>query len=139
MNDAMPLLAARILVVDDEEPNVLLLKRALEQQGYENVRTTSDSRKVAETVLEFQPDLVLLDLLMPHIDGFGLLEQIHRLIPAGNYLPILVLTADATPETKRRALAAGASDFLTKPFDLSEVVLRIRNMLQTRRLHVELQ
>jgi response regulator RpfG family c-di-GMP phosphodiesterase len=139
MNDAMPLLAARILVVDDEEPNVLLLKRALEQQGYENVRTTSDSREVAETILEFQPDLVLLDLLMPHIDGFGLLEQIHTLIPAGNYLPILVLTADATPETKRRALAAGASDFLTKPFDLSEVVLRIRNMLQTRRLHVELQ
>jgi len=136
MNDAMPLLAARILVVDDEAPNVLLLKRALEQQGYQNVRTTSD---LAETIVEFQPDLVLLDLLMPHIDGFGVLEQIHRLIPAGNYLPILVLTADATPETKRRALAAGASDFLTKPLDLGEVILRIRNMLQTRRLHVELQ
>ena len=139
MQDEIPLHAARILVVDDEPANVQLLKRALEQQGYENVHGTTDPRQVPSLLTEFQPDLVLLDLLMPELDGFEVLELIKVLVPAGNYLPVLVLTADVTGETKRRALTAGATDFLTKPFDLSEVVLRIRNMLQTRWLHVQLQ
>ncbi len=139
MQDEMPLSAARILVVDDEPANVQLLKRALEQQGYENVQVTTDPRQVPTLLTEFQPDLVLLDLFMPHLDGFEVLELIRGLIPHDNYVPVLVLTADFTPETKRRALAAGANDFLTKPFDLGEVLLRIRNMLQTRWLHVQLQ
>jgi K+-sensing histidine kinase KdpD len=138
MQDAPALTEARILVVDDELPNVQLLQRALEQAGYVDVQVTTDSRRVAGLLTEFEPDLILLDLLMPHLDGFEVMDQLSRLVPPSTYLPILVLTADITVETKRRALAGGAKDFLTKPFDLNEVLLRIRNMLQIRRLHLQL-
>ncbi len=129
---------ARILVIDDEPSNVVLLERLLGRVGYENVVSFTDpAQGVAEYARE-TPDLLLLDLHMPHIDGFTMLE---RLAPRreGDYLPTLVLTADANPETKRRALAAGANDFLTKPFDAVEVMLRIGNFLDTRLLHLEVQ
>ena len=129
----------RILVVDDEEANVLLLKRTLERAGYVDVAVTTDSRQVAELVIEFQPDLILLDLLMPHLDGFAVLEQLRSMIPEGTFLPVIVLTADITREAKQRALGSGAEDFLTKPFDAVEVTLRIRNLLQARHLHLQLQ
>lgn len=129
----------RILVVDDEEANVLLLKRTLERAGYVDVAVTTDSRQVAELVIEFQPDLILLDLLMPHLDGFAVLEQLRSMIPEGTFLPVIVLTADITREVRQRALGSGAEDFLTKPFDVVEVTLRIRNLLQARRLHLQLQ
>lgn len=131
--------AARILIVDDEEANVRLLERVLERAGYSNVRGTTDSRLVGDLVAEFDPDLILLDLLMPHMDGFAVMERLAALVPEDVYLPVIVLTADITAEAKRRALAGGANDFLTKPFDVDEVVLRIRNMLETRRLHLQLQ
>jgi signal transduction histidine kinase len=139
MRDTPSLDEARILVVDDEPANVQLLQRALEQAGYVNVEATTDSRRVAGLLTEYEPDLILLDLVMPHLDGFEVLEQLAHLVPASTYLPVLVLTADITGETKRRALAGGAKDFLTKPFDLDEVFLRIRNMLEIRQLHMQLR
>lgn len=130
---------ARILVVDDEPPNVQLLLRALSQAGYLNVQGITDSRQVLDLLKQFQPDLILLDLLMPHLDGFAVLDVVKETIPSTTYLPVIVLTADVTAETKRKALDRGATDFLTKPFDLSEVLLRIRNKLQTRQLHLQLR
>ncbi len=131
--------AARILIVDDEPANVRLLERLLERAGYANMKSTTDPGQVLSLFKEFGPDLILLDLLMPQPDGFEILEQLDRLIPGGTYLPVLVLTADITAESKRRALAAGAKDFLIKPFDATEVLLRIGNLLETRRLHQALR
>lgn len=133
------LLSARILIVDDEPANVRVLERLLQHVGYANLRTTRDARDVLPLHAAFQPDLLLLDLMMPYLNGFQVMESLVPRIGAANYLPILVLTADINRETKRRALAAGARDFLAKPFDTTEVVLRIRNLLETRFLHLELQ
>ncbi|HEY7400250.1 MAG TPA: HD domain-containing phosphohydrolase [Actinomycetota bacterium] len=132
-------LDARILVVDDEEANVLLLKRVLDMAGYRHVLSTTDSRQVFELVQTFQPDLILLDLLMPYLDGFAVMDWLRSTIHEDEFLPVLVLTADATSETRRRALAGGARDFLTKPIDVDEVLLRIANMLDMRFLHLQLQ
>jgi signal transduction histidine kinase len=130
---------AKILIVDDQEQNVRLLERLLQQAGYTTVESTTDPRRALPLFSEFQPDLILLDLMMPHLDGFGVMRELAGHIATDDYLPILVLTADVTPEAKRRALAAGAKDFLTKPFDVVEVVLRIENLLHARFLHRELQ
>ena len=130
---------AKILVVDDEASNVRLLERILEMFGCTNVRSTVDSRQAVPMYLELEPDLVLLDLHMPHMDGFEIMEQLKVSLSPEEYLPILVLTADVTLETKRRALASGAKDLVTKPLDHSEVVLRIKNLLENRFLHLELQ
>jgi two-component system NtrC family sensor kinase len=130
---------ARLLIVDDEPANVHLLERLLAHAGYPHLRSTTDSRQVVPLFKDFGPDLVLLDLVMPHRDGFAVMAELAPLIPAGDYRPILVLTADVNPETRRRALAAGANDFLTKPFDATEVLLRIANLLQTRRLTLALK
>jgi putative two-component system response regulator len=128
----------RILIVDDQPPNVFLLERLLAQGGYTQIASTTDPRDVTRLYRDFQPDLILLDLNMPHLDGFGVMQELAPLIPPGQYMPILVLTADATPDAKRKALSAGAKDFLTKPLDHIEVLLRIRNLLETRLLHVQL-
>jgi signal transduction histidine kinase len=129
---------ARVVIVDDEASNVRLLERILEMFGCQQVRSTTDSRLALNLCTEFQPDLVLLDLHMPHVDGFQIMEQLQNVL-SDVYLPILVLTADITVETKRRALASGAKDLVTKPLDHSEVVLRIKNLLENRFLHLELQ
>ena len=129
---------ANILVVDDKEANIEILSGLLEFQGYTNVSTTTDSRKVAGLFHSFNPDLILLDLMMPYLSGFEVMGQLKQLIPVNTYLPILVLTADMTTEAKQRALIAGASDFLAKPFDLIEVGLRISNLLYARYLHQQL-
>ena len=128
---------ARILIADDEPANVRLLERLLDQAGYGNVRATTDSRQVRTLYEEFQPDLILLDLMMPHLDGVAVMEQLP--IAAGEYVPVLVLTADVTAQGKERALTAGAKDFLTKPFDRTEVLLRIKNLLDTRFAYRELE
>lgn len=130
---------ARILIVDDEPSNVRLLERILELNGAPKVRSTVDSRETLSLLLEFEPDIILLDLHMPHLDGFAVMDLLKTAIPTDSYLPILVLTADITPETKRRAFMAGAKDFVTKPLDHSEVVLRMKNLLENRFLHLELQ
>jgi len=124
----------RILIVDDEPANVALLEDMLSDQGYINLKSTTDSRRVPEFCREFDPDLILLDLCMPHVDGFAVLESL-RAERSEVYLPIIVLTADVNEESKRRALHCGATDFLHKPFDYIEVLLRIRNLLETRRIH----
>ncbi|PYN41686.1 MAG: hypothetical protein DMD95_18770, partial [Candidatus Rokuibacteriota bacterium] len=127
----------RILVVDDEPANVRLLERMLADVGYRQVRSTTDSRQVLALYAEFQPDLILLDLMMPHLDGIEIIRKLQ--IPEDVFLPVLVLTADATSEAKKRALEAGAKDFLTKPFDRLEVLLRIKNLLDTRNLYLDLE
>ena len=135
-----PLLSkAKVLIVDDEPSNVRLLERILEMFGGTHLRSTTDSRDALPLYLEFEPDLVLLDLHMPHLDGFEVIEQIKTASAPDEYRPILVLTADITMETKRRALASGAKDFVTKPLDHFEVVLRMKNLIENRFLHIELQ
>ena len=139
MRSSEDLSKANILVVDDEEVNVLLLSRILERAGYASVASTTDPSRVRALHDEFKPDVIILDLMMPHMDGFEVMEELSRHIPLGTYLPILVLTADSTPEARQRALSMGAHDFLTKPFAQDEALLRIRNLLETRRLHLKLQ
>ena len=129
----------KILIVDDEEANVALLAYILQREGYKNIRSTNDSREVAAIVADFAPDVVLLDLSMPHLDGFSIMEMLRADTGTDAFLPILVLTADITAKTKRRALASGANDFLTKPFENEEVVLRCKNLLHARGLHLALQ
>ena len=129
---------AKILIVDDEEANVRLLERTLQRWGYTNLVTTTDSREALPLFTQHRPDLILLDLMMPYMDGFQVMEVIKASVPAELFLPILVLTADSNAQVKRRALSAGAKDFLTKPFDQTELLLRIMNMLETRFLHIEL-
>jgi signal transduction histidine kinase len=130
---------ARLLIVDDSVANISLLQNILNRLGFTQIETTTDSRETFARVEAFRPDLIILDLNMPHLDGFAVMQQLARLIPRDTFLPVLVLTADATGETKRKALSAGASDLITKPFNSSEVFMRIRNLLQIRFLHLELQ
>ena len=129
---------ARILIVDDQDANVLLLERLLATAGYKNIMSTKDPRQVLPLFGKFQPDLILLDIMMPHLDGYSVMQQICPRVPDGDYLPILVLTADTNTEAKRKALAMGARDFLHKPLDATEVLLRIKNLLETRFLHLRL-
>ncbi|MFY9587943.1 MAG: HD domain-containing phosphohydrolase [Actinomycetota bacterium] len=129
------LLRARVLIVDDEPANVTLLHKILTRAGMDNLKEVTDPRQVLPLFQSFEPDLILLDLNMPHIDGFAVMRQLST----RPYVPILVLTADITSEAKQRALAAGAKDFLVKPFDPVEVLLRIENLLESRFLHVRLQ
>jgi putative two-component system response regulator len=131
--------SARILVVDDQAPNVTLLERLLDVSGFGNVVSTTDSSRVLGLCAEAEPDLILLDLQMPAPDGFEVMTQLAPWIHGPTRLPILVLTADTTREAKQRALSLGATDFLSKPFDTTEVVLRIRNLLTTRLLQLELR
>ncbi|MEK7719081.1 MAG: response regulator, partial [Bacteroidota bacterium] len=110
-----------------------------EVKGYTNIESTTDPRQVLSLFKTFDPDIILLDLMMPYLTGFQVMEQLKPLIPASCYMPILVLTADVTVDAKQRALAGGAKDFLTKPFDLIEVDLRIGNLLETRFLYQQLK
>jgi signal transduction histidine kinase len=130
---------ARFLIVDDEPANLLLMERMLEDAGYRHLSTTADPRQALELFRAVHPDIVLLDLMMPHLDGLAVLEKLKAEIPADTYVPILILTADVTLEARRRALEAGAQDFLTKPLELFEVLLRIRNVLDARRLYLALE
>ena len=135
MNSDTSLRRMKILIVDDEPANVALLQEILFENGYARIEAIGDSKLVLEACKKFQPDLILLDLMMPPPDGFAILESL-RSESDESFLPIVVLTADTGEETKRRALGAGATDFLCKPFDHTEVVLRIRNLLESRRAHL---
>lgn len=130
---------ARILVVDDEVTNIRALLKLLKWAGYTHLRGISDPREVAAAVAGERPDLLLLDLHMPHLDGFEIMDIVRPLFLPHEYFPVLVLTGDLDDDVRTRALAGGAKDFLTKPFEHMEVLLRIRNLLETRRLHVALQ
>jgi putative two-component system response regulator len=128
----------RILIVDDEPANVRLLTQLLRTWGYTDLTSTSDATEVPDLFRTARPDLLLLDLMMPQLDGFAILGIIGPENAGPVRVPVLVLTADVTPEAKRRALGEGATDFVTKPFDFDEVRLRVGNLLETRRLQVEL-
>jgi putative two-component system response regulator len=130
---------ARILLVDDQELNLRVLRQVLEKAGLRNITLTQDPYAVAALVALHTPDLIVVDLHMPGLDGWGVMEALHPQLDAAGYLPILVLTADVTDESRRRALASGARDFLTKPIDPIEVILRTQNLLETRMLYLELE
>ena len=138
MNAPSDLTGLKILVVDDEPANVALLRYILTAAGYTRLCCVMDARQAMPAFSEFAPDLILLDLMMPFVSGFEIMEQIRAITPAADALPILVLTADVNTESKHRALLAGASDFLTKPFDQVEALLRIRHLLQLRSQHQQL-
>lgn len=130
---------SRILIIDDEPANIRLLDRILSRAGYAMIESTTDPLAAVDLFETFLPDLVLLDLNMQPIDGFAILDALVPRTAREGFLPILILTADGAPETRQRALSSGAKDFLTKPFDPGEVVLRIRNLLETRSLHLRLR
>lgn len=129
---------ARVLIVDDEPANTTILERLLRQAGYRAVEVINDATVAVPRYEEFRPDIVLLDLHMPGIDGYEILSLIADPDRTGIRPPVVVLTADATRAARERALGLGASDFLTKPLDHLEVLLRIRNLLATRFLELEL-
>ena len=126
------ILAAKVLIVDDQESNVILLEQMLGDAGYACVASTMDPHEVCELHREHHYDLILLDLQMPGMDGFEVMEGL-KAIEKDSYVPVLVITAQ--PSHKLRALQAGAKDFISKPFDVIELQTRIRNMLEVRLLH----
>ena len=128
------ILHGKILIVDDQEPNVLLLEQMLRGAGYDAVTSTTNPAKVCELHLINRYDLILLDLQMPGMDGFQVMENL-KAIETGGYLPVLVITAQS--DHKLRALKGGAKDFVSKPFDLAEVLLRVANMIEVRLLHLD--
>jgi putative two-component system response regulator len=130
---------ARVLVVDDEHANVRLLERLLSRWGFADVVSTTSSARAVALCRKSRPDILLLDLQMPDPNGFRLMELLADEIQGPTRLPVVVLTADISADVRRKALAGGARDFLTKPFDPTEVELRVRNLLETRRLQLELQ
>jgi len=130
---------ARIVVLDDEEGNLRVLRRLLTIGGYQNVLVTSDPYRALHAFEEGDPDLLLLDLHMPVLDGFGVMDRLASLVSPDDFVPILVLSGDLSSESRKRALAGGAKDFVSKPFDRDEVLLRIRNLLDARMLHKRVQ
>ena len=135
MLGASEILNANILIVDDQEANVLLLEKMLRNAGYTRIASTTDPRAVCALHREHRYDLILLDLQMPEMDGFEVMEALKE-IETDRYLPVLVITAQ--PSHKLRALQSGAKDFVSKPFDLIEVQTRIHNMLEVRLLYQKL-
>jgi putative two-component system response regulator len=130
-------MTSRILIVDDEPVNIELLEAYLADTDIE-IRGVTDSRQVERVFDEFDPDIVLLDLRMPPPDGLEILQRLRGARLSIGFLPVIVLTADTTRVARNSALLLGANDFLTKPLDRDEVVLRVRNLLRTRALYVEL-
>ena len=136
MIDAQERTSARILIVDDQQANVLLLQRMLTDAGYTQVSSTQQPQQVADLYREHDHDLILLDLQMPDLDGFEVMGLLRQIRP-DSYLPVIVLTA--SPTHKVRALQAGAKDFISKPFDLLEVKTRIHNLLEVQLLSRQLK
>ena len=158
MISSSDILHSKILIVDDQEANIVLLERMLHGVGYDSITSTMDPREVCELHRKNRYDLILLDLLMPDMDGFQVMEGLKEIEPQdwlldltrtyqfqvqeglketepGGYLPVIVITAQ--PGHKLHALQAGARDFISKPFELAEVLARVRNMLEVRLLYVE--
>ncbi|MDH5517222.1 MAG: response regulator [Gammaproteobacteria bacterium] len=121
-----------ILICDDSISNVLLLEKLLQDSGYKSITTITNPLKVLPTMLETPYDLLLLDIEMPGLSGIEVIEQIHQSVLHHQFIPVLVLTGNQLPAIRNKALEVGASDFLTKPFDNTEVLLRVRNLLRVR-------
>ena len=131
-------LAAHIIIVDDEEINVRMLARMLERGGFQSVTGLTDPRELPPLLVSDPPDLVITDLHMPQVDGFGVLDTLTPLINQER-LPVLVVTGDSSRDARQQALTRGAKDFVTKPFDMVEVLLRVRNLLESRMLFQDLR
>ena len=136
MISSSDILHGKVLIVDNQETNVVLLTRILQGAGYDSVSSTMDPGEVCALHARNRYDLILLDLQMPGMDGFEVMESLKE-IETGGYLPVLVITAQ--PDHKLRALNAGAKDFLSKPFDVAEVLIRVHNMLEVRLLHLAMR
>lgn len=130
---------AKIAVVDDETANVQLLQRILELEGYSDVSGYTDPREFLEMCRILPPDLVLLDLMMPEVNGFEVLERFRGSVADFEYRPVMIITSDDDRDTKQQALSSGARDFLAKPVSPVEVRLRVGNLLHTRSLQLELK
>jgi signal transduction histidine kinase len=128
----------KILIIDNELPNVQFLERILRRVRIVNFRSTTDSRQALALFEDFQPDLVLIDWLIADVNGRRVVEQMRAMIPSSSFIPIVVLAADVTSETRQLALASGANELLAKPIDACEVVLQIANMVQVRLAHLRL-
>ena len=129
---------ANILIIDDEPANVKLLHKTLDRKGYKNVQFTTDPRDVESLCDKTDFDAFLLDIRMPHIDGYQVMEMLSKRF-VDDYMPVLVLTAQTDRETRLKALEAGAKDFLTKPFDQLEALTRIYNLLEVRLMHKQVR
>ncbi|MDH5718057.1 MAG: response regulator [Spirochaetia bacterium] len=134
MNSSEKIKSGRVLIVDDNQINVILIEKILKNAGYQNITTTTDSTKVTELYKQNKYDLILLDIRMPNMDGFEVMSQLKK-IENESYLPIIVLTADSERDVRIKALEEGAKDFLTKPIDQLEALTRIQNLLEVRLLH----
>jgi DNA-binding response OmpR family regulator len=130
---------AKILIIDDNLNNIEMLVELLHLQEYKNIESTTDSRLAMSIYESYKPDLILLDLMMPHLSGQQILHQLKKIKPEGSFIPILVLTAQLSEVARKEALTLGANDFVSKPFDLTEVALRIRNLLYTRYLFCSIE
>ena len=133
------ILDSRILIVDDKVSNIVVTQRVLQQGGYQNVTSTTDPREVIDQLRVFRPDLIVLDLMMPKVDGYSVIVQLRGWIPDNEYLPILVVTADVSRAARQKALTLGANDFITKPVDAIDLTLRVYNLLQTQRLYRQIR
>lgn len=129
---------AKILIVDDTPANVMLLRKILQMSGYSNIETLTDSREVLGTYLTYKPDLLLLDLRMPYMDGLEVLEKLND-IKGDDYINVIIITAQDDKETRQRGYMLGAKDYINKPIDNVEVLTRIRNMLEIRLMHDDLR
>jgi len=125
---------ARILIVDDSQRNITLLETMLSDAGYTSFVSIKDPRKTTSLYTSFKPDLIILDINMPDMDGFQVMKMLQTM-NKDDYVPVLVITAQQDKSTRLKSLQSGAKDFLTKPFDLTETLMRIRNMLEVRLLH----
>lgn len=130
---------ARILIVEDDENHLLLLKAVLKQQQFANIEAAPDERHVLDVCLSSKPDIVILDWQLPRKSGLEILKEIRAWSGSGTELPVLVLTGDPRKTSRYEALSAGATDFVSKPFDEQELLLRINNLLQLHFLHLEVQ
>lgn len=130
---------AKILVIDDQVANNNLVEEFLFSQGFTEILSTTDPLMAVSLFQSFSPDLIMLDLMMPQLSGYEILEQLSMLIKKDVYCPILVLTADISVSAKQRSLARGARDFIIKPFDLVELLFRIMNLLETRYMYQQLE
>jgi len=128
---------AKIFIVDDDATSIRLLTKILSDAGYNNIKTTRNANKVQRIYNEFKPDLLVLDLHMPHMEGFKIMDQLRE-VHKNDYLPILVISQERNRVIQFSALEAGAKDFLVKPYDSIDVLLRIRNFLEVRMLHQEI-
>jgi putative two-component system response regulator len=131
--------ASRILVVDDLPENIRVLRRILMHAGYRNVAGTTEPASVPDLVRHDRPDLIVLDLEMPGMSGLAVLRELRTRSDRDDFLPVIVITGNVTREAREQALETGANDFVTQPFDRTDVLLRIRNLLHTRDLHLRLQ